>query len=206
MILSPHTDDAELGCGGLISKLIEQGKNIYWVVFSSAKESLPHGAPEDTLVGEFKSVMDYLKLDESRYRIYDFQVRRLNEHRQDILEELVAIRKSFNPDLVIGPSLNDYHQDHIVVSNEMIRAFKTHCSIICYELPWNHLKFENQLFIELSPENIQTKLNLLECYKSQISLNRTYFSKDYIYSLAISRGGQIGKKYAEAFEVVRLKM
>lgn len=49
LILSPHTDDAELGCGGSIIKFIEEGHNIYWVVFSTAEESLPLDLPRDIL-------------------------------------------------------------------------------------------------------------------------------------------------------------
>jgi len=41
LILSPHTDDAELGCGGFICKLLERNVKIFWIVFSTAKESLP---------------------------------------------------------------------------------------------------------------------------------------------------------------------
>jgi LmbE family N-acetylglucosaminyl deacetylase len=32
LILSPHTDDAELGCGGGIAKFVEEGHKILWVV------------------------------------------------------------------------------------------------------------------------------------------------------------------------------
>jgi N-acetylglucosamine malate deacetylase 1 len=204
LILSPHTDDAELGCGGLISRLVSEKKEIFWVAFSTARESLPDNMPDNTLYQEFENVTEFLGLRKDQYRIFDFTVRRLNEKRQEILEELVRIRNVFNPDTVIGPSLNDFHQDHTIVANEMIRAFKSHCSIISYELPWNHLKFENQFFVRLSEEEMETKIHLLDFYKSQIRANRLYFSKDYMYGLARTRGGQIGARYAEAFEVVRL--
>ncbi len=49
LILSPHTDDAELGCGGLITWLIEKQSPLLWIVFSTAEESLPEGLPRDTL-------------------------------------------------------------------------------------------------------------------------------------------------------------
>jgi LmbE family N-acetylglucosaminyl deacetylase len=138
LILSPHADDAELGCGGLITKLIDEKENILWIVFSTAGESLLNGLPKDTLKKEFINVTKELNINDKNYKIFNFKVRNLQEHRQDILEELMKIRKEFNPQLVIGPSLNDFHQDHQVVAWEMIRAFKTVSSIISYELPWNH--------------------------------------------------------------------
>lgn len=203
LILSPHTDDAELGCGGFISRLIEEGKSILWIVFSTAEESLPKEFPPDTLAIEFSNVAEYFGLKSSDYKIFNFKVRKLHEKRQEVLEELVSIRKSFQPDLVIGPSLNDFHQDHSVVANEMIRAFKSSSSIICYELPWNNVRFETQLFIRLTERNLLDKIKVLQFYKSQQFVKRGYFSDDFVKGFAITRGTQINERYAEAFEVVR---
>ncbi len=203
LILAPHTDDAELGCGGFIIKSIEGKKNIFWVVFSTAEESLPDNMPKDTLKKEFKNVLNSLELKSNNSKIFNFKVRHLHENRQEILEELVLIRKEFSPDLVIGPSLNDLHQDHIIVANEMVRAFKGTSSIISYELPWNHITFNTQLFIKLSKNHIQKKFDLLKNYKSQLIKERNYFSKEFIFGLAKTRGVQVNAEFAETFEVVR---
>jgi len=206
LVLSPHTDDAELGCGGTIAKFIKEGKNIFWIVFSTADESLPDNMAKDTLANEFKKVTKSVGLTRKNFEIYHFPVRKLSDHRQEVLEELVKFRKSFKPDLVIGPSLNDFHQDHTVVANEMIRAYKSSSNIICYELPWNHIQFNTQLFIELSDEFIRTKIKMMNVYKSQFYLKRTYFNRDFIKGLARTRGSQINVNYAEAFEVVRWRI
>jgi len=203
LILSPHADDAELGCGGSVFKFVEEGHNLLWVVFSTAEDSLPDNLPKDTLKTEFCDVASDIGLGEDDYEIFNFKVRHLHEHRQDVLEELVNIRKYFNTDLVIGPSVNDYHQDHQVVANEMIRAFKTTSSIISYELPWNHITFNTQLFMRLGERHISKKYDILKHYDSQIIQNKPYFFKGFIYGLACNRGVQCNCKYAEAFEVVR---
>jgi len=203
LFLSPHTDDVELGAGGTLAKFLELGHEILWVVFSTAEDSLPDNMPKDILKKEFLAVMRTLGLDRENYKIFDFKVRRLHEYRQEILEELVRIRKDFAPDLIIGPSLNDYHQDHQVVAWEMIRAFKNTSSIICYELPWNHVMFNTQLFVKLEERHVKKKVELLSNYKSQLILNRPYFSKDFIFGWARMRGVQVKAEFAEAFEVVR---
>lgn len=41
LVLAPHTDDGELGMGGTISKLIADGKEVTYVAFSTAEESVP---------------------------------------------------------------------------------------------------------------------------------------------------------------------
>ena len=206
LILSPHTDDAELGCGGTISKFQREGRNILWLAFSTASESLPPHLAPDTLKTEFTNVAKHLGLNENQFRTYDYKVRKLNESRQAILEEMVKVRKEFQPDLVIGPSLNDYHQDHQVISNEMIRAFKTTASIICYELPWNHIEFKTQFFVELNEQDLSMKNEMLRFYESQVVVNRHYFTEDFVKGIACTRGTQINKKYAEAFEVIRWRI
>lgn len=206
LILSPHTDDAELGCGGSIIKFLNRKDDIFWIVFSTAEDSLPEELPKSTLREEFLNVAQSLNLSNENYSICNFKVRYLHEHRQKILDKLVEIRRSFDPDLVIGPSINDFHQDHQVVANEMIRAFKTTSSVISYELPWNHVTFNTQLFIKLSEDHISKKCNLLKNYQSQFLKSRPYFSKEYIYGIGKTRGIQCNSKYAEAFEVVRWMM
>lgn len=203
LVLSPHTDDAELGCGATIVKFLEEGKNIFWIVFSTAESSLPEGMAHDTLENEFKDVLQKLKIPDNKRIINHFRVRYLHENRQEILEMLVKVRNSFKPDLVIGPSLNDFHQDHQIVANEMVRAFKSSSSIISYELPWNHITFNTQLFYKVNEKQILKKVELLKSYNSQIVKNRPYFSEDFVKGLAVTRGVQINSKYAEAFEVIR---
>ncbi len=204
LFLSPHTDDVELGCGGTIVKLLEQKKEIHWVVFSIAEDSLPNENDKLKLQKEFISVTEELALKPDNYTIYRYPVRKLNFYRQEILETLIKIKKEFNPELVFGPSQNDFHQDHQVISNEMIRAFKMHCSILCYELPWNHIKFTSTYFVRLEERHIQMKLKILKKYETQIKLNRYYFSDDMIKGLAMTRGAQINHKYAESFDVIRI--
>ena len=203
LILSPHTDDAELGCGGAITKFMEERDKILWVVFSTAGEYLPKSLPKDALKKEFLGALKGLGLKEEDYKIFNFKVRNLHEHRQEILEELITIREEFKPQMVIGPSLNDFHQDHQVVANEMVRAFKTTSSIICYELPWNHVTFNTQLFVKLKKIHIVKKWEMLKNYESQLTKGKTYFSEEFIYGLAKTRGIQCDSEYAEAFEVIR---
>ncbi len=203
LFISPHTDDVELGAGATLIKQLEGGNEILWVVFSTAETSLPEDTPKDTLRQEFLDVTRSIGLKENNYKIFDFQVRYLPSHRQEILEEMITMKKEFSPDLIIGPSLNDHHQDHEVVAKEMIRAFKDTSSIICYELPWNHLQFNTQLFVKIDEKHVDKKIDLLKKYESQIKLDRAYFSEEYIRGWARMRGVQVKAEFAEAFEVVR---
>jgi len=201
LIISPHTDDGELGCGGSIAKFIEEGNDIYYVAFSTAEESLPEYLPKNTLEVEVKQATKILGIPSNNLIIYKYKVRKLNYVRQEILEELVRIRKEINPDIVFIPSLNDLHQDHQTVAMEALRAFKNSASILGYELPWNHIKFSSVFFISLEEKHVEKKVEALQAYKSQT--HRNYMQPEFIRSLAKIRGLQIGVDFAEAMEVYR---
>lgn len=200
LILAPHTDDGELGCGGSIAKKLEEGNDVYYVAFSICSHSLPPHLAPDTLEKEVKVATNILGLKSENLILFDYDVRRFKEFRQDILEQLMKIKNQINPDLVFVPSPTDIHQDHQVISEEGLRAFKN-TSILGYELPWNNVSFNTRCFIKLSDKHIAKKTEALKAYKSQ--MHRTYLNETFIRSLAITRGVQINTHYAEAFEVIR---
>jgi len=201
LILAPHTDDGEFGCGGSIARFLNQGIEVYYAAFSSAEISVPAEFPRNILEVEVKAATAVLGIKPENLILYGHKVRHLAEKRQDILEELVKLNKTLEPDLVFMPSLNDLHQDHTTIAQEGLRAFKK-TSILGYELMWNNLSFTTDCFISIDENELNVKLNALDCYNSQ--KGRNYASKDFIRSLAVARGVQIGVKYAEAFEVIRL--
>jgi len=200
LVLAPHTDDGELGAGGTISKLIENDINVYYAAFSTAEQSVPEGYEKDVLKVEVRNATSRLGIKEENLIIFNYEVRKLNYARQEILEELIKLKNKLPIDLVLMPSLGDIHQDHTTVAQEGLRAFKTK-TILGYELIWNNLSFNTTSFVKLESRHIQNKVNALQEYKSQSG--RDYMSEEFIFSLAKTRGVQIGAEYAESFEVIR---
>ncbi|MEW9920341.1 PIG-L deacetylase family protein [Marimonas sp. MJW-29] len=200
LILAPHTDDGEFGCGGLIARLIEQGKEVYYAAFSLAEESVPEGMPKDILLTEVKKATNVLNISPNKLLIYRYPVRKFSYHRQEILEDLVALNRKISPDLVLLPSKYDLHQDHYTIAMEGLRAFKF-TTILGYELPWNNISFETTCFVHLEKRHVDKKLEALKCYRSQ--LGRRYSDESYIAGLAMTRGVQVGVDYAEVFNVIR---
>jgi LmbE family N-acetylglucosaminyl deacetylase len=200
LILAPHTDDGEFGCGGSIAKFIETGAEVYYAAFSLCEQSVPGGYPRDILETELKRATKVWGIPSSNLLIFRYPVRRFAEHRQDILENLVELEKTVKPTLVFMPSINDLHQDHHIIAQEGLRAFKK-TTILAYEMPWNNINFSTQLFIKLQDRHIETKVAALNEYQSQ--KRKSYASEAFVKSLALTRGVSIEADYAEAFEVVR---
>ncbi len=200
LVLAPHVDDGEFGCGGSIANFLDQGKTVYYAAFSTAEESVPDHLPKNILKCEVREATKILGIAPENLLVYDYQVRKLNYRRQEILEDMVRMRRDLEPDLVLMPSPNDLHQDHYTVAMEGLRAFKK-VSIMGYEIPWNNITFHTQSFIKLKEEHVRRKIEALEAYQSQS--HRFYASADFIWSLAKTRGVQIETTYAETFEVIR---
>jgi len=200
LVLAPHTDDGELGAGGLINKLINHNIHVDYMAFSAAEDSVPAGYQTDVLRSEVIEATKKLGIDSASVDVKKYPVRMLNFHRQDILDDLIEYRKRCIPDLVLIPSLNDLHQDHSTVANEALRAFKS-TTILSYELPWNNIDFNASFYVKLSKEEVNCKCSALSMYNSQSG--RQYLNSEFTLSLARVRGCQIGVEFAECFEVVR---
>src|SRR5581483_8623498 len=54
LVLAPHTDDGEFGCGGTMARLVDAGCEVRYIAFSIATRSLPEGFPPDTLAREVR--------------------------------------------------------------------------------------------------------------------------------------------------------
>ena len=203
LILAPHTDDGEFGCGGTIARYAGKGARTIYAAFSAAEQSvLPH-LPRDILRTEVRNATAALGVKDEDCLVFDFEVRRFPELRQQILDRMIELSQKYKPDIVFLPSANDTHQDHQTIAQEGFRAFKR-TTMLGYEVPWNNLDFRTSCFVDIGEDHLETKIRAIGMYQSQ--QDRPYANADFIRSLALTRGVQIGKKYAEAFEVVRWVM
>lgn len=200
LVLAPHTDDAEFGCGGFICQLLERGCEVHQVAFSAAEDSLPEGWDPDTLRHEVERAACVLGLPRGNLRVLKYPVQRFQEYRQSILDDMIRLGSDLKSSMVLLPSPNDTHQDHQVIAHEGFRAFKR-ATMLGYELPWNNLTFVTNAFAVIDERHLRKKIEAIACYNSQN--DRAYMSPDFVLSLARVRGTQIGCQYAEVFEVVR---
>jgi len=200
LVLSPHTDDLEFGCGGTVNKLIEDGNTVYCAAFSACKQSVRKEFPEDILITEIKNASKVLGIPQDNLILLDYNVRTFNYQRQEILDDILKLKKDINPDIVFIPSLGDVHQDHYTIAQEGFRAFKF-SSLLSYELPWNNLTFNTTSFMKLEEKHINKKIEAIKEYTSQS--HRSYANEEFVKSLARTRGVQINTLYAECFEVIR---
>jgi LmbE family N-acetylglucosaminyl deacetylase len=201
LVLAPHTDDGEFGCGATMARLVEAGAEVRYHAFSIATRSLPEGFAPDTLAREVREATAELGIPPEQLTVHDFDVRTFPEHRQEILELLIEIWNDWKPDCVFQPSLHDVHQDHQTIASEGLRAFKR-TTILGYEIPWNNFDFSYQAYVTCDARHVERKIAALSKYASQ--QHRRYANPEYVWNVARTHGININREYAEVFQVYRM--
>ena len=187
LFVGAHIDDLELSCGGTIFRLIEEGHEITMVTLSHIYNGID-------LLEEWKQCQTVIKPTLGLYT--NFQTRYFRNQRQDILDYLIRLDR---PDVVITHSPASFHQDHSIVGEECIRAFK-HSTILTFQQEWNNRHFIKNYFVKLEPKHIEKKVRAIESFKSQQS--KAPLHSDFIWANALNNGVICGAKYAEVFNVI----
>jgi len=190
LFIGAHTDDIELSCGGTIAMLKEHGNVMNIITFSQKYNGI-------NLKHEWEKSLELIQPYKSF--IYDFPVRHFKEHRQDILDILVGLK---GYDYIFTHTANDFHQDHSVIGEESIRAFRSE-NLITYKGEWNG-ELNKNYFVHLDEKLMYKKMVYLDCYRSQE--NRPYMSSEIVYATALNNGLKCKTKYAEAFEIIHMNL
>jgi len=194
LTISPHTDDMELGAGGTLHKLVGNDTEVYSVIFSVVFEN------KVIREQEVKDAGKALGIHFDNIIILNYTNRMFHKFRQDILQNLIDLRDEIKPDVVFIPCSTDCHQDHTVIYQEALRAFKA-VTLLGYELPWNITESNLRMIVGLEKTDIAAKAKAVLSY-STLS-HKPYINKGFIESVAIVHGIKIGMPFGEAFEVIR---
>jgi len=202
LFLGCHLDDVEYGCGGLISRLINLDKNILRIHILSCKNYNSEGIIQlSRNLDEKANVVKILGIGESQYLVSDIKGQRFCEETQKIRELLLDDLSKFNPDMVFFPSKNDIHQDHRTLFEEAFRIFRNKCCF-GYEIIRSCYHFQPNLYIELSLEHLQKKVNAVLSYESQKKESAGYyFNEETLTTISKFRGSQSEALFAEAYEI-----
>jgi LmbE family N-acetylglucosaminyl deacetylase len=200
LCIGAHPDDLEIGMGGTIVKLVEEGHNVKLVVViipaTNQKEvRLLEAQNAAKILGADITFLDVssedLILDRNLIGLFDKQI------------------SEFNPDIVFTHWDKDSHQDHKVISQATMASLrKNKCSLFMYEqtIPGGitNGSFRPQLFIDIDKQ-IDAKLDALKQHKSQ--MQNLDVKGNWIRGVkgrAQYRGYQINANYAEAFEAIKI--
>ena len=128
LCLGAHADDIEIGCGGTVLRLVAERPDIVvrWVVFSGdgRREAEARGSAADFLAGSAEPHVEVLKFRDGYFP---------SQHG-DIKDRFEALKREFDPSLVLTHWNGDAHQDHRIVAELTHNTFRDHL-VLQYEIP-----------------------------------------------------------------------
>lgn len=194
LAIGAHSDDIEIGCGGTILKLVEEGaiSEICWVVLTGEHKRADEARGSAmAIVGNVPSHRVILKDFRDGYFPYDgAEIKRFFEE----------LKGEFSPDLILTHQRADLHQDHRVTCELTWNTFRDHL-VLEYEIP----KYDGDmsapnLFVPLKESLCRKKIeHLMTHFASQTS--KQWFKEDLFSGLMRLRGMECNSptSYAEAF-------
>lgn len=191
LAVGAHPDDIEIGAGGTLLSLAasQPGLKAHYVVLTgtAGRQAEASRAAQAFLPGTEPTVL-----------LHDLPEGLLPSAWAKVKAIMEELASSCDPDLVIGPSRHDAHQDHRVIAEIVPTAFRDHL-YLAYEIPkWDGDLARPSVYVPLPAELARRKVDLLNaCFPSQRA--RDWWDDEVFLGLARLRGMECRAPYAEAF-------
>jgi len=194
--IGAHPDDIELGAGALMAHITSLAE-VFCITLSDNQKN----PALSNLIPEQKRSLSLLGVDEKHIHIGKFETRRFPLARQEILEHLIDFNKKHQPDIVFTHTKSDLHQDHVVVTEEVLRAFRG-TTVLGFDVIRSSHGFFPTFFMEVGEEDVKKKIAALAEYKTYA--DKYYFNPDVTRATLLRHGALVERKYAEAFDISRI--
>ena len=192
-----HPDDLEVGAGGLLARLSEEGAEVTLAIVS-VPNNIEQRKAEARAAAELIDANVVFIYDEKPSRVEDIPMHELVRRFDQVVGDV-------RPDLVITHSAHDLHWDHGLVNRATVSALRrTPCDLLAYlSSPEMNAQARaiGQCFADIS-KTMDRKIAAISAHKSQCPKLDLESSRD----LARAMGRISGCEYAEAFEVLRVRV
>jgi len=194
--IGAHPDDIELGAGGSLALHRAQGDTVRFLILTKGGKLSAPSKRE----AEARDAADVLGVDDVRFMGYeDTKV----PYDDDIVERIDSHLTELDADRVYIHTEEDTHQDHRHAALASIAAGRNTDEVLAFESPSTRSSFDPQYYISLSKEFLERKIEAIRTHESQ--QEKKYLEAEAMKGLARFRGRQANTRYAEAFQVIRIK-
>ncbi len=196
LCIGAHSDDIEIGCGGLLMQLCRHypGIAVGWfvAVAPAQRAEETRRAAELLLSGAGRRQLD----------LHEFPDGHLPYCGSEVKHALRALADRTPADLILTHARDDAHQDHRFLSELTWQTFRAH-AILEYEIP----KYDGDLgrpnwYVPLGRDIVDRKLDcLLSCFESQ--RGKPWFDAETFRGLMRLRGmeSRAPSGFAEGFHL-----
>lgn len=218
LVIAPHADDAELGCGGYMNHCVAQGGGVQMAVAAVGDvyfEHLDRVVSVEERLEELHASAKMLgaSLSAIGFRGHDRMMDRVGQH--EIISWVEGVLREFDPTEVLIP-LPSSHQDHEAVYRASVSALRPSRGnagielVAAYEYPatsWGPGSSADAgkggLYVQLDNADMVKKMHALGCYKTQVRAHKHVWSVTAADTMARMRGLECGCDFAELFHVMR---
>ena len=209
LVVGAHLDDIELACGGTIAKAIKNGHKVKTLIMSKSGYTNKEGSVQRSDAVAVKEGVNALKtLGVTDIEILDFPTKDI-PFRSDVVNAIDVIMSDYDPDIIFTHHPFDTHQAHEGVAKATIAAARRKNTVFFFEpiqpSGRSYVAFKPDMYVGID-ETIDTKIAALKKHKSEYN---KFGGENWISGVKSRcgfRGYEIGKKYAEAFEILRLEL
>ncbi|MBI4397193.1 MAG: PIG-L family deacetylase [Elusimicrobia bacterium] len=198
LVIGPHPDDLEYGCGGTLAKMTHQGHHVHLLIMTGGEmggQAFVRRREQETSAKLLNAKLYWGRWTDTQVPI-----------NKDVIQDIENIIHLVKPTLILVPYYNDTHQDHRNVSQATISATRYARNVLFYEAPTS-VDFTPTIFVDIG-KYLNKKFSLLRAHKSQVFQTKVTDLSiiENSRSCAIFRGFQNRVKYAEGFAPLRLAL
>lgn len=214
LVIAPHPDDEIIGVGGTIAKRVKTGDEVYVCIVTKGME--PIFPKEYVEQGRSECRAADAKLGVKETIFLDFPAVMLETvPRYEFNGKIAEVIQKINPDEVYIPHRGDMQLDHQMVADATMVAVRPRGKrypkrVYAYETlsetGWNIPNTVNEFIptvYEDISEFIETKLEAMSLFESQLAPFPAARSIAAIEALAKYRGATVSVSAAEAFSLIR---
>ena len=209
MAIGAHLDDIEIACGGTLAKAVESGHTVKVLIMSKSGYTSKEGVmqrTDDVAVREGLNALHTLGITD--IEILDFETKDI-PFRSDVVTAIDLRMAAYDPDVVFTHHPFDTHQAHEGVSKASIAAARRKNTVFFYEpitpSGRSYIAFKPSMYVDIE-STLDKKIESLKCHTSEYN---KFGAENWIEGVRCRcgfRGYEIGKKYAEAIETLRIEM
>lgn len=198
LFLGAHPDDIELGCGGLLHHIVTRTDAKVLCVTLSDNQKNPDLV---NVRDEHIRSMSVLGVPKENVVLGPFTTRVFPDSRQEILEYFLKLRRDFQPDLIFVHSKEDIHQDHNVMTEEALRAYRG-ITVLGFDVVRSSYGFFPHFIVEVTEDDVNKKIEALSQYETY--RDRYYFNAELTRSIMVRHGALAERPFAEGFDILRI--
>lgn len=219
LVIAAHPDDEVLGCGGVIAKYAEAGKEVFVLILGEGLAARYNGG-ERPAKESLNTLKEQAKKAANMLGVKEVYFEDLPDNSFDsvpllrIIKIIERVKDRIKPGIVYTHHIGDLNIDHRITLQAVLTSCRplpgeTVKEIYSFEIPssteWEdgmNGVFTPNVYIDIS-ETIDKKLKAFESYESEIKEWPHPRSIKGVEVMAQKRGAETGIEHAEAFMLIR---